>query len=148
VSWKDHGPDLVRAEVGNTAVLASDGERDAAVRVLNEGFAEGRLTGDEHGERVRAAYAARTCRDLDLITADLPGPQDATEQAAQGEPGHLDQCLLCALLICCPPVGIARLLAARQRAHIGQRHALTATRPSAPGGIAAPAGAGRHAENR
>jgi hypothetical protein len=147
VSWKDHGPDLVRAEAGNTAVLASDAERDAAVRVLNEAFAEGRLTGDEHGERVRAAYAARTWRDLDRVTADLPGLPDAPGQADQGEPGDLDRCLLCAL-ICWPPAGIAWLLAARCRARTGQRRALTATPPSAAGGTAALPGAGRRAENR
>ena len=147
MSWKDHGPDLVRAEAGNTAVLASDGERDAAVRVLNEGFAEGRLTGDEHGERVHAAYAARTWRDLDRVIADLPSPPDAAGQAAQGEPGDLDRCLLCAL-ICWPPAGIAWLLTARHRVRTGRRHALAATPPSAAGGTAALPGAGPHAENR
>lgn len=139
---KDHGPDPVRVEARNTPVLASDGERDAAVRVLNEGFAEGRLTGDEHGERVRAAYDARTWRDLDRVTADLPGPPDASGQAAQGEPGDLDRCLLCAL-ICWPPAGIAWLLAARHRARTAQ-HALIA----AAGRTAALPGAGPHAENR
>ena len=74
MNWKDRSPDLVQAEAANTAVLASDGERDDAVRVLNDAFAEGRLTGDEHGGRVRAAYAARTWRDLDRVTADLPRP--------------------------------------------------------------------------
>lgn len=147
MSWKDHSPDLVRAEPGNTAVLASDGERDDAVRVLNEAFAQGRLTGDEHGERVRAAYAARTWRDLDQVTADLPDPWDVPGQTAQGEPADLDRCLLCAL-IRCPPAGIGWLLATWHRARTGQRHALTATPPSAAGGTAALAGAGRHAENR
>jgi hypothetical protein len=82
MNWKDHSPDLVQAEAANTAVLASDGERDDAVRVLSDAFAEGRLTGDEHGGRVRAAYAARTWRDLDRVTADLPGPPDAPRQAS------------------------------------------------------------------
>lgn len=148
MSWQHRDPDLARPEAGDVVTLASDGERDAAVQMLNEAFAEGRLAGNEHGERVRAAYAARTWRDLNRVTADLPGPADASGHAAQGEPGDLDQCLLCALLICCPPVGIARLLAARHRARIGQRQALTATRPSAAGGTSALAGAGRHAENR
>ena len=148
MSWKDHSPDLVQAEAANTAVLASDGERDDAVRVLNDAFAEGRLTGDEHGGRVRAAYAARTWRDLDRVTADLPGPPDAPRQAAASEPGDLDRCLLCTLLICCPPAGIAWLLAVRHRARTGQRHALTASPPSPAGGTAALAGAGPHAENR
>ena len=148
MSWQDHSPDLVRAEAGNAAVLASDGERDDAVLVLNNAFAEGRLTGDEHGERVRAAYAARTWRDLDRVTTDLPGPLDVPGQVTQDVFGDLDRCLLCALLICCPPAGIAWLLAARHRAHTGQRPALIATPPSAAGGTAALAKAGRHAENR
>lgn len=147
MSWTDHGPDLVRAEARNTAVLASDGERDDAVRVLNEAFAEGRLTGDEHGERVRSAYAARTWRDLDRVTADLPGLPDAPGQVAQGKPGDLDRCLLCALM-CCPPTAIAWLLTARHRARAARRHALAATPPSAAGGTAALHGAGPYAENR
>jgi hypothetical protein len=147
MNWKDHGSDLVQAEARNSAVLASDGERDAAARVLNEAFAEGRLTADERGERVRAAYAARTWRDLDRVTTDLPGPPDAPGQAAQGEPGDLDRCLLCAL-ICWPPTGIAWLLTARHRARAARRHALAATPPSAAGGTAAQLGAGPHAENR
>lgn len=148
MSWQDHGPDLVGAEAVNTAVLASDGERDDAVRVLNAAFAEGRLTADEHGERVRAAYAGRTWRDLGRVSADLPGPSNVPGQAAQGEPGDLDRCLLCALLICCPPAGIAWLLAARHRARTGQRHALAATPSAAAGGTAALPGAGPSAENR
>ena len=86
MDWKEHSPDLVRAEARNAAVLASDGERDDAVRVLNEAFAEGRLTGDEHGERVRAAYAARTWRDLDRVTTDLPGPPDAPGRWLKASP--------------------------------------------------------------
>jgi hypothetical protein len=142
MSSKDHSPDLVQTEAGNTAVLASDGERDNAVRVLNEAFAEGRLTADEHGERVRAAYAARTRRDLDRVTADLPSLPDTPGQTAQGVPADLDRCLLCAL-ICWPPAGIAWLLAARHRARTAQ-HALIAV----AGGTAAVPGVGRRAENR
>jgi Domain of unknown function (DUF1707) len=148
VSWQDYGPDLVGAEAGNTTVLASDGERDDAVRVLNAAFAEGRLTADEHGERVRSTYAARTWRDLDRVTADLPGPPNVPGQAAQGVPGDLDRCLLCALLICFPPAGIAWLLAARHRARTGQHHTLAVAPSAAAGGTAALPGAGPRAENR
>jgi hypothetical protein len=42
VSWQHR--DLAPPEAGDTAALASDGERDAVVRVPNEAFAEGRLT--------------------------------------------------------------------------------------------------------
>ena len=73
MSWQNHGPDLVGPQEGDTVTLASDADRDTAVRVLNEAFAEGRLTADEHGERVRAAYAGRTWQELAQLTADLPG---------------------------------------------------------------------------
>ena len=136
MSWQNHGPDLVGPQDGDTVTLASDADRDAAVRVLNEAFAEGRLTADEHGERVRAAYAGRTWQELAQLTddlpgpahtADLPGPAHAAGRALMaGVPYGLDWCLLCALLILCPPAGIAWLLAARHRPGAGQRHAVTA----------------------
>jgi hypothetical protein len=141
--------DLAWPAAGETGTLASDGDRDAAARVLNEAFAEGRLTADEHGERVRAAYAARTWSELARLTADLPDQGDAAGRAA-GMPDGLHRCLLCALLIVCPPAGIAWLLASWHRSRAGRRHVL-----AAPGGpsvgladAAARAGDGRRAEDR
>jgi DUF1707 SHOCT-like domain len=130
--------------------LASDGERDAAVRVLNGAFAEARLTADEHDERVSAAFAARTRHELIRLTADLPGPAHAAGPATASVPGSLDRCLLCALLICCPPAGIAWLLAARHRARTGRRQALTEVGPRSSGRGSAAVGAGVwwHAEDR
>jgi hypothetical protein len=150
VSWQRRGPDLARLEAGDTVTLASDGDRDAAARALNEAFAEGRLTADEHGERARAVYDARTWHELARLTADLPGPARAAGPAATGMPVGLDRCLLCALLICCPPAGIAWLLAARHRARAGQSHALTAADPPSAGRAVAAvrAGAGWRAEDR
>jgi hypothetical protein len=98
-------------------VLASDADRDALAGVLSSAFAEGRLTAPEHVERVRAAYGARTMGELAGLTADLPGPgRHAGKSEVPVVPGDVDRCLLCALLICCPPAGIAWLLAARRRA--------------------------------
>ena len=131
-------------------MLASDSDRDAAARVLNEAFAEGRLTADEHGARVQAAYAARTWPELARLTADLPDPPHAAGRAAADMPAGPDRCLLCALLIACPPAGIA-WLASRYRARTTQRHALTAASgpcSSGPSGAAARAGDGRRAEDR
>jgi hypothetical protein len=148
MSWQHHGPDLVWPEDRNTVTLASDDDRDAAVGVLNEAFAEGRLTADEHAERAREAYAARTWQELSGLTADLPGQAGSPGQAVAGAPG-LDWCLLCALLILCPPAGIALLLAARHRRGAGQRHAVTAGGRSAfTTAGAAPAGSGWRAEDR
>lgn len=93
------------------AVLASDADRDAAVRMLNEAFADGRLTAAEHGDRVHAGYAARTWPELAELTADLPA---AAEPAVPGWASQLDPCLLCLLLCLCPPAGIALLLRRRR----------------------------------
>jgi len=151
MSWQHRSPDLTWPTAGETGTLASDGDRDAAARVLNEAFAEGRLTADEHGERARAAYGARTWPELAKLTADLPDQGLAAVRAVAGRPGGPDRCLLCALLIVCPPAGIAWLLASRHRARAGQHYALTAAGgPSSlgPGGAVAWAEGGRRAEDR
>src|SRR5437879_4093442 len=51
---------------------ASDAERELVVSRLRDACAEGRLSADELGERVAAAYAARTYGELDPLTADIP----------------------------------------------------------------------------
>ena len=150
MSWQHERRDLTRTETGNTVTLASDGERDTAIRVLSEAFAEGRLTVDEHGERVRAAYAARTWEELTRLTADLPDPANAAGVAVAGVPDGLDRCLLCALLIMCPPAGIAWLLTARHRSRASLRRARSAARGlsvAGASGAAAQTGNGRHAED-
>jgi hypothetical protein len=55
--------------------LASTADRQRALDVLKAGFAEGRLTKDEHDERVTQVYTGRTHADLAVATADLPGGQ-------------------------------------------------------------------------
>ena len=45
---------------GGQQTLASDADRHTAADVLNAAFAEGRLTADEHDQRLDAAYAVRT----------------------------------------------------------------------------------------
>jgi Domain of unknown function (DUF1707) len=56
------GPDL---RVG-------DAERDATAERLRESYAQGRLTLEEFNERLSAALAATTERDLSHLTRDLP----------------------------------------------------------------------------
>jgi len=51
----------------------SDLERDQALTILAEAAADGRLTLEEHAERVAAAYSARTRGELDALLADLDG---------------------------------------------------------------------------
>ena len=51
----------------------SDAERDRAAAELGEHYAQGRLTVDEHAERLDRIWAARTRGELGPIFADLPG---------------------------------------------------------------------------
>lgn len=121
---------------GRTETRASDADRDATVGQLSSAFAEGRLTGAEHEERLSAAYAARTREQLRQLTEDLPAPPGAV--AGRTVPRMIlepDPCLLCALLIVCPPAGIAWWLWSRR-----------ARRAWSPGS-GAPAG-DQHAQDR
>ncbi|MFF0202321.1 DUF1707 domain-containing protein [Streptomyces sp. NPDC005017] len=51
---------------------ASDADRDRIADILREALAEGRLTADEHAERVEGALAARTVGELEVLIRDLP----------------------------------------------------------------------------
>lgn len=70
-----------------------DTEREAAAAELREHYAHGRLTLDEFNQRLDAVFAAKTQRDLQRITSDLPHvrPDNVPLPSAQvGRPsGHL-----------------------------------------------------------
>ncbi|BAJ30561.1 DUF1707 SHOCT-like domain-containing protein [Kitasatospora setae] len=51
---------------------ASDADRERVADLLRDAYAEGRLTADEHAERIGIAYAARTFGELEPLTRDLP----------------------------------------------------------------------------
>ena len=51
---------------------AADTDRDEVAVILGEALATGRLTSEEHAERLEAVYAARTYGELAPITRDLP----------------------------------------------------------------------------
>jgi hypothetical protein len=53
---------------------ASDADRERVVAVLAEAAGDGRLTLDEHAERVQRAYRARTLGELAGLTEDLVAP--------------------------------------------------------------------------
>jgi hypothetical protein len=86
---------------GNGRLRASTADRERAVDVLKAGFAEGRLTKDEHDVRVSHAYAARTYAELAMVVADLPGGQMV---APFGQPympvGRQTNSLAVASLVC------------------------------------------------
>jgi hypothetical protein len=50
----------------------SDADREQAASELSEHYAEGRLSPDEHAERLDAIWTARTQADLAPIFEDLP----------------------------------------------------------------------------
>lgn len=70
----------------NSRLRASDADRDTAAAVINNALAEGRLTAEEHSERLDAIYAAKTHAELVPLLDDLPGQRaavvpDPTSQA-------------------------------------------------------------------
>jgi hypothetical protein len=112
------------------ATLASDADRDRAAELLSAAFAEGRLTAGEHGDRVRAAYAARTWGQLRQLTDDLPALDHAASRrgVTPGMAAGPDWCLLCLMLVVCPPTGIAWLCLSWRRVR------------ACPGPVVAPSG--------
>lgn len=69
----------------NSRLRASDADRDRAASVLNEAMAQGRLTAEEHSDRLDAIYAAKTHADIVPVLDDLPGVSAAVAPAA--DPG-------------------------------------------------------------
>ena len=61
----------------NSRLRASDADRDTAAAVINNALAEGRLSAEEHSERLDAIYAAKTHADLVPLLDDLPGQRAA-----------------------------------------------------------------------
>ena len=56
----------------NSRLRASDADRDAAASVINNALAEGRLTAEEHSDRLDAIYSAKTQAELVPVLEDLP----------------------------------------------------------------------------
>ena len=68
----------------------SDADREAAVELLSEQYAVGRLTRDEFDERSDAVWSAKTQGDLAPVFADLPAgsPSRAQPRAGAGRAPH------------------------------------------------------------
>ncbi|MFF9201653.1 DUF1707 domain-containing protein [Streptomyces sp. NPDC014986] len=68
---------------------ASDADRDRTADLLREALAEGRLTADEHAERVEGVLAARTVGELEVFVRDLPAAhrRRAAPVSVPGRPG-------------------------------------------------------------
>ena len=66
----------------------SDADREQAASDLSEHYAEGRLSHDEHAERLDAVWTARTHADLAPIFADLPSRRSAPSSSVAWPRGH------------------------------------------------------------
>ncbi len=66
----------------------SDADRERVASVLGDALAEGRLTAEEHSERLDAVYAAKTRADIAPIVSDLPGGSTALALSPGLEPRY------------------------------------------------------------
>ncbi|MET9772927.1 DUF1707 domain-containing protein [Streptomyces sp. NPDC006367] len=65
-----------------TELRASDADRDRIADMLRDALAEGRLTAEEHAERVEGVLAAKTVGELDVFVRDLPAAHAGRGAAA------------------------------------------------------------------
>jgi len=70
----------------NDRLRIGDAEREEAARELGEHFAMGRITADEHGERLEQIWSARTVSDLAPAFRDLPRPAPARQEPRPATP--------------------------------------------------------------
>ncbi len=76
--WKPYDKPVPAREL-----RASDADRERVVALLREAHGDGRLTADEHAERVERAYAARTLGELTAVTADLAAAEQQPIQVGR-----------------------------------------------------------------
>ncbi|HEX3930275.1 MAG TPA: DUF1707 domain-containing protein [Nocardioides sp.] len=76
----------------NDALRIGDAEREVAARELGEHYAMGRISADEHAERLEKIWAARTAADLTPVFRDLPRPAALRPRAQQaGRPARAER---------------------------------------------------------
>ncbi len=76
------------------ALRCADQDRETVATLLNNAYADGRLTFEEHADRIALAYDAKTFGDLNALTSDLvafetpqpPAPYPATPPAPAPTP--------------------------------------------------------------
>lgn len=69
-----------------TDLRASDADRDRIAEILRDALADGRLTYEEHSERIETAYRAKTLGELEPLVRDLSGaaPRPAPDTGYSG----------------------------------------------------------------
>ncbi|MCH0570941.1 DUF1707 and DUF2154 domain-containing protein [Streptomyces sp. MUM 136J] len=80
--------DLQKQSAPVAEIRASDADRDRIADILREALAEGRLTAEEHAERVEGVLAAKTVGELEVFVRDLPAAHraGAARAATPGRP--------------------------------------------------------------
>jgi Domain of unknown function (DUF1707)/Cell wall-active antibiotics response 4TMS YvqF len=69
---------IVRGMPGNdqrSQWLASDDDRDEALQALRQALVDGRITTEQHGERVSKVLVARYVSELEDLTGDIPSAE-------------------------------------------------------------------------
>jgi len=69
---KRNEPRAAAAPAPVAELRASDADRDRVADILREALAEGRLTAEEHAERVEGVLNAKTVGELEVFIKDLP----------------------------------------------------------------------------
>jgi ABC-type nickel/cobalt efflux system permease component RcnA len=90
-----------------SGMRVSDADRDRALAELSEHFQAGRLTADEHEERMDLALKARTAGDLAALFTDLPrkpstlagSPSQPAVPAASSPPARFHPALVVPVVI-------------------------------------------------
>jgi hypothetical protein len=67
---------------------ASDADRDRIADILRDALAEGRLTADEHAERVEGVLSAKTVGELEVFIQDLPAAHEGRTGPAYASAPH------------------------------------------------------------
>lgn len=65
---------------------ASDADRDRIAQILGDALAEGRLTAEEHSDRLDTLYAVKTVGELEQLVRDLPAPGGVHASPAYASP--------------------------------------------------------------
>lgn len=76
------------------ALRVSDADRDQVAELLHAAYAEGRISDEEHSERLLATLRAKTFGDLRPLTADLvPRAWGSAQVSATDEPDRITAAL-------------------------------------------------------
>ena len=72
------GDEMAAGATGRGPMRASHADREQVIEALKDAFVHGRLTKDELDARAGRTLAARTCAELDAVTAEIPPARAAS----------------------------------------------------------------------